>query len=173
MARASSMASEQNCEHAANRSSERGHWPDIRSMGVVRGVAAERPCRGGGFLRGVARGFARPERMRLDSATNPVPRLLTVEQVAELCQVSTKTVYRAIRSGALAACRLGKGAAYRVKPEEMERWLDASSAARPAAGDSSAALMPVRLDAHPQRRRSSSRSTSDGRLHAARPGGAQ
>jgi hypothetical protein len=38
-------------------------------------------------------------------------------------------------SGALRACRRGRGGAYRVKPEEMESWLEARSATsrRPSA----------------------------------------
>lgn len=64
-----------------------------------------------------------------DVTPESAPRLLTIEQVAGLCQVSTKTVYRAIRRGSLAACRLGSGGAYRVRPEEMERWIEACSGA--------------------------------------------
>ena len=56
------------------------------------------------------------------------PQLLTIDQVASLCQVSTKTVYRAIRRGALRASRLGQGGAYRVRPEAMENWIDACAA---------------------------------------------
>src|SRR3954451_4034583 len=54
------------------------------------------------------------------------PRLLTIEQVAACCQVSSKTVYRAIRRGALRASRLGMTGAYRIKPEEMQTWIEAS-----------------------------------------------
>ena len=56
------------------------------------------------------------------------PQLLTIDQVASLCQVSTKTVYRAIRRGALSASRLGQGGAYRVRPEAMANWIDACAA---------------------------------------------
>ena len=111
--------------------------------------------------------------MALDAATGSAPRLPTIEQVADLCQVSTKTVYRAIRSGALNACRLGRGGAYRVKPEEMESWIEACSGAareRPAARG---ALPPTEPSVPPARRRSSPRSGSDGRLRVApRMGGA-
>jgi excisionase family DNA binding protein len=105
--------------------------------------------------------------MALDTATGSAPRLLTIDQVADLCQVSTKTVYRAIRSGALKACRLGKGGAYRVKPEEMESWIEACSgaAAAPPSEPSSAAAVP------PQRtrgdRRSGGRTSDKGRLRVA------
>src|SRR3954453_449391 len=60
-------------------------------------------------------------------AADPAPRLLTIEQVAACCQVSSKTVYRAIRRGALRASRLGMTGAYRLKPEEMESWIEASA----------------------------------------------
>src|SRR3954453_23142648 len=60
-------------------------------------------------------------------AADPAPRLLTIEQVAACCQVSSKTVYRAIRRGALRASRLGMTGAYRIKPEEMETWIEAST----------------------------------------------
>src|SRR3954447_10192714 len=60
-------------------------------------------------------------------AADPAPRLLTIEQVAASCQVSSKTVYRAIRRGALRASRLGMTGAYRIKPEEMEMWIEAST----------------------------------------------
>jgi excisionase family DNA binding protein len=51
--------------------------------------------------------------------------LLTIDQVAELCQVSAKTVYRAISSGRLRASRLGRGSAYRIRLEDVDAWLDA------------------------------------------------
>src|SRR3954462_13118352 len=60
-------------------------------------------------------------------AADPAPRLLTIEQVAASCQVSSKTVYRAIRRGALRASRLGMTGAYRIKPEEMETWIEAAT----------------------------------------------
>lgn len=54
---------------------------------------------------------------------SPLPWLLRTEDVAELCQVSTKTVLRAIRSGRLHAYRLGKRNAYRIRPDDVEAWL--------------------------------------------------
>src|SRR4051812_19614226 len=86
------------------------------------------------------------------------PRLLTIEQVASCCQVSTKTVYRAIRRGALRATRLGLAGAYRVKPEEMQTWIDKSTERAPAtaapASDPAPAARPARA-----------RRTDDGQLH--------
>ena len=102
--------------------------------------------------------------MATGALEEPTPRLLTIEQVAELCQVSTKTVYRAIRSGALKACRLGRGGAYRVKPEEMENWIEACS---------SAARTPPRSPARKRagelapRTRAGRRIAADGRLTVA------
>jgi excisionase family DNA binding protein len=43
-------------------------------------------------------------------------RLLTVEDVAEMCQVHRKTVTRAIRSGRLRA-------AYRLRPDDVDEWI--------------------------------------------------
>ena len=59
-------------------------------------------------------------------------RLLTVGDVAEMCQVHRKTVTRAIRSGRLRAARLGARGAYRLRPDDVDRWL-AESVVQPAA----------------------------------------
>jgi excisionase family DNA binding protein len=105
--------------------------------------------------------------MALDALPGSAPRLLTIEQVADLCQVSTKTVYRAIRSGALTACQLGRGGAYRVKPEEMESWIEACSRrGAPVAPPQSPA--PVSSPTRPTTpARSARRSPGDGRLTVA------
>lgn len=58
-------------------------------------------------------------------------RLLTPAHVAERCQISTKTVLRAIRSGRLRASRLGEHAAFRLRPEDVEAWIDESVFAPP------------------------------------------
>ncbi|HEV2786185.1 MAG TPA: helix-turn-helix domain-containing protein [Solirubrobacteraceae bacterium] len=100
--------------------------------------------------------------MALDAANDSAPRLLTIDQVAELCQVSTKTVYRAIRRGALKASRLGRGGAYRVKPEEMESWIEAcTDAAEPAAAPTHSAPTASPTTPRPSGQRSE---TDDGRL---------
>jgi excisionase family DNA binding protein len=57
---------------------------------------------------------------------SPLPWLLRTEDVAELCQVSTKTVPRAIRGGRLRAYRLGARGAYRIRPDDVEAWLQSS-----------------------------------------------
>ena len=59
-------------------------------------------------------------------------RLLTVGDVAEMCQVHRKTVTRAIRSGRLRAARLGARGAYRLRPEDVDRWV-ADSVVEPVA----------------------------------------
>jgi excisionase family DNA binding protein len=46
--------------------------------------------------------------------------LLTPTDVAERCQISTKTVLRAIRSGRLCAYRLGARGAYRMRSADVE-----------------------------------------------------
>jgi excisionase family DNA binding protein len=51
--------------------------------------------------------------------------LLTPAEVAAHCRVSTKTVLRAIRSGALRAARLGTRGAYRVEPADVDAWIAA------------------------------------------------
>ena len=47
--------------------------------------------------------------------------LLTVGEVAHLMRVSNMTVYRLIKSGQLAAIRVGKN--YRVRGRDLERYL--------------------------------------------------
>ena len=63
-------------------------------------------------------------------------RLLTVEDVAEMCQVHRKTVTRAIRSGRLRAARLGARGAYRLRADDVDAWI-AGSLVEPGAVASS------------------------------------
>src|SRR3954447_19876673 len=60
--------------------------------------------------------------------------LLTVDQVAERCHVSTKTVRRAIDRGELRASRLATRGAWVVRATDFEAWLDlrANRPRRPA-----------------------------------------
>jgi excisionase family DNA binding protein len=51
--------------------------------------------------------------------------LLTVAEVASTMRVSTMTVYRLIKSGDLAAVRIGHN--YRVRRDEVERYLTSRS----------------------------------------------
>jgi excisionase family DNA binding protein len=53
-------------------------------------------------------------------------RMLTPREIAERCQVSTKTVLRAIRCGRLRASRLGDSGAYRVWERDMHARIEAS-----------------------------------------------
>ena len=48
-------------------------------------------------------------------------RFLTVAEVAELLRVSTMTVYRLIKSGDLAAARVGKS--YRIREGDVDAFL--------------------------------------------------
>ncbi len=48
--------------------------------------------------------------------------LLTVGEVANLMRVSNMTVYRLIKSGQLAAVRVGKN--YRIRRRDLERYLE-------------------------------------------------
>lgn len=50
------------------------------------------------------------------------PRYLTVAEVAQDMRVSTMTVYRLIKSGELAAVRVGKS--YRIRAEDLDTFLD-------------------------------------------------
>ena len=49
------------------------------------------------------------------------PGFLTVAEVAKLMRVSTMTVYRLIKSGDLAAVRVGKS--YRIREDDVDRYL--------------------------------------------------
>ncbi len=50
------------------------------------------------------------------------PRYLTVAEVAQDMRVSTMTVYRLIKSGELAAVRVGKS--YRIRATDLDIFLD-------------------------------------------------
>jgi excisionase family DNA binding protein len=67
----------------------------------------------------------------------PLDTLLMPSDVARRCQISSKTVLRAIRSGRLRASRLGARGAYRIRPADVGAWLNDSSVqpvGRPAEG---------------------------------------
>jgi excisionase family DNA binding protein len=51
--------------------------------------------------------------------------LLTVGEVAKVMRVSNMTVYRLIKSGQLAAIRVGKN--YRIRNREVDRYLSERS----------------------------------------------
>jgi excisionase family DNA binding protein len=54
-----------------------------------------------------------------------VENLLTIGDVADTCRVHAKTVMRAIGRGELRAVRLGERGAYRIRPADLDSWLDA------------------------------------------------
>ena len=54
-------------------------------------------------------------------AGGPMGPLMTVAEVAEALRVSTMTVYRLIKSGELAALRVGKN--YRIRADDLEAYL--------------------------------------------------
>jgi excisionase family DNA binding protein len=59
------------------------------------------------------------------SYTSPSgPRFLTASEAAERMRVSKMTVYRLIRAGKIPAVQIGK--AYRVREDDLERYLDSS-----------------------------------------------
>lgn len=76
--------------------------------------------------------------------------LLTVAQVADLCQVSRRTIERAIADGRLRAAPLGRHGAARIRPEWLEEWIDGS--ARRVAG-SKRQRHPLDLGGRPERGR--------------------
>ncbi len=51
-------------------------------------------------------------------------RLLTPADVAERCQISAKSVLRAIHRGQLRAYRLGERGAYRLRECDVDAWLE-------------------------------------------------
>ena len=51
--------------------------------------------------------------------------MLTVAEVADIMRVSNMTVYRLIKSGQLAAIRVGKN--YRIRESEVDRYLSERS----------------------------------------------
>lgn len=61
--------------------------------------------------------------------TKTPEKLLTVEEVAEILRVSLTTVYRRIQSGELPYIKLGHRQV-RVKPEDLEAYIDAHRIAR-------------------------------------------
>jgi excisionase family DNA binding protein len=58
-------------------------------------------------------------------ATTDHHRLLTVREVADDVRVSTMTVYRLIKSGALPAIRVGKH--FRIREVDLTAYLDAQT----------------------------------------------
>jgi excisionase family DNA binding protein len=100
-----------------------------------------------------------------------VDTLLTSQQVAEACQLSVRTVLRAIDRGDLRASKLALRGGWRILPADVDEWLVARSNRRrdPPDGD-----RPRGKEIEPdlatiKTARRSSRSRADGRL-LLRPG---
>lgn len=55
-----------------------------------------------------------------------VERLRTPADAAERCQISAKTVLRAIHTGRLRASRLGQSGAYRMRDADIDAWIQES-----------------------------------------------
>lgn len=90
-------------------------------------------------------------------------KLYTVEQVATLCQISVKTVYRAIWQGRLRAAQLGVGAAYRIRVEDLEDWIEASVRRAPSL-ESPIPVRPLKTKVQRRRSKGSPRASAEGRL---------
>lgn len=65
--------------------------------------------------------------------TSPIEhhRMLTPSEVADRCQLSTKTVLRAIRRGDLRASQLGSCRAFRICSEDVDAWIAAKTVLPP------------------------------------------
>jgi len=63
---------------------------------------------------------------------NQPARLLTIPEVAERCQLSERTVNRAILAGELRAFKLRSR--WRIHPDDVAAWIDAASPEPPVAG---------------------------------------
>jgi excisionase family DNA binding protein len=59
-----------------------------------------------------------------------VTDLLTLDDVATACQISERTVRRAIERGELQAAPLGRRGALRIKPDWVDEWLERRSRSR-------------------------------------------
>jgi len=70
-------------------------------------------------------------------------RLVTPGDVAERCQISAKSVLRAIHRGQLRAYRLGERGAYRLCERDVDAWLEQAVVA-PSARRQEAPVAPVR-----------------------------
>ena len=70
--------------------------------------------------------------------------ILTVDQVADVVQLSSKTVLRAIAAGHLEASRLGQGrAGWRVKKGAVDQWMELRSNASACAQARMVSALPI------------------------------
>ena len=63
----------------------------------------------------------------LNTVAEAPPRLLTVQQAADYLQVSIDTVRRWCRTGALRCITLGDRAGYRIRQEDLDRFMEERS----------------------------------------------
>jgi excisionase family DNA binding protein len=63
--------------------------------------------------------------------SNQHQQMLTPDQVADRCQLSTKTVLSAIRRGDLHASQLGSCRAFRIRTEDVDAWIAAKAVLPP------------------------------------------
>lgn len=62
----------------------------------------------------------------MDALVSP-EHLLTVAEAAIFAGVSEKTIYRALESRRLKHARIGQSKCYRIRPEWLDEWIDASA----------------------------------------------
>ena len=67
-------------------------------------------------------------RMETRKEVSKLEKLLTVEEVAELLNVHTITVQRAIQKGDLIAAKIGR--VYRISPEDLQAYIDSKKGAQ-------------------------------------------
>lgn len=98
--------------------------------------------------RGSALRRCSPSHDTISERQTMIHELFTPAEVAVRCQVSTKTVLRAIRAGRLRASRLGERGAYRINPEDLDAWVE-GTVVRPALQARLASPLKPRLPATP------------------------
>lgn len=70
-------------------------------------------------------------------------QLLTLEEVAALLQVHPRTVRRAISAGRLRACQVAERGTWRVRPADLDAWLEERATPRAPAASALAPVVPV------------------------------
>jgi excisionase family DNA binding protein len=63
----------------------------------------------------------------INGSPSTVSPWLTVTEAADRGRCGVKLLYREIRAGRLKAARIGGRREYRLRPEWIDQWLDASS----------------------------------------------
>ena len=89
-----------------------------------------------------------PHGHRKCHSMNSLPEITmcTVVEVAAKLRVGKSTVYAAIKSGKLPACRFGpNGKAYRIRSSDLSKYIDENSTTSGSEKDVSASLLPKQL----------------------------